>query len=230
MIWTPTLFSWPRGLWSPLSWPGFSGQNRDPLPKFGLPCIIAWGRSWLRCGCFRLRWLSTLRSYLKDQWSRVGTCRACRSRQRGRQLRRAWLLPPECTAAWCRRCRRQSLRWGCWTWTWGGGSGWGEGYLSVLSEQIDEVVGVGGESWNNAVEVLVDGVDLFGDLTLLEEEGGLVLFGGEDDPLLGDDAWMREGVPMAEPVLLMAYTAYSICWRRPSGVKVVVLESYLLLI
>ena len=52
--------------------------------------------------------------------------------------------------------------------------------------------------------MLVDGVDLFGDLTLLEEEGGLVLFSGEDDPLLGDDAWMREGVPIAEPVLLMA--------------------------
>ena len=78
--------------------------------------------------------------------------------------------------------------------------------------------------------MLVDGVDLFGDLALLEEEGGLVLFGGEDDSLLGDDAWMGEGVPMAEPVLLMASTAYSICWSRPSGVKVVVLESYLLLI
>ena len=32
---------------------------------------------------------------------------------------------------------------------------------------------------------------------------------------------------MADPVLLMASTAYSICCRRPSGVKVVVLESYL---
>ena len=52
--------------------------------------------------------------------------------------------------------------------------------------------------------MLVDGVDLLGDLALLEEEGGLVLFGGEDNPLLGDDAWMGEGVPMAEPVLLMA--------------------------
>ena len=36
--------------------------------------------------------------------------------------------------------------------------------------------------------MLVDGVDLFGDLALLEEEGGLVFFGGEDNPLLGDDA------------------------------------------
>lgn len=54
-----------------------------------------------------------------------------------------------------------------------------------------------------------------------------MFLGGEDDALAGDDACVRGGVPMEEPVLLMASTAYSICWRRPSGVKVVVRESYL---
>jgi hypothetical protein len=54
-----------------------------------------------------------------------------------------------------------------------------------------------------------------------------MLFGGEDDSLFGDDTWVFWGVPMEEPVLLMASTAYSICWSRPSGVKVVVRWSYL---
>ena len=33
-------------------------------------------------------------------------------------------------------------------------------------------------------------------------------------------------LPIEDPVLLMAYIAYSICWSLPSGVKVVVFESY----
>jgi len=33
-------------------------------------------------------------------------------------------------------------------------------------------------------------------------------------------------IPTDDPVLLMASIAYSICCNRPSGVKVVVLESY----
>ena len=36
--------------------------------------------------------------------------------------------------------------------------------------------------------MLIEGVDLLGDLAFLEEEGGLVLFGDEDDSLAGDDA------------------------------------------
>jgi hypothetical protein len=36
--------------------------------------------------------------------------------------------------------------------------------------------------------MLVDGVDLFGDLALLEEERGLVFFCGQDDALFGDDS------------------------------------------
>jgi hypothetical protein len=36
--------------------------------------------------------------------------------------------------------------------------------------------------------VLIDGVDLLGDLALLEEDGSLVLLGGEDDALLGDNS------------------------------------------
>lgn len=36
----------------------------------------------------------------------------------------------------------------------------------------------------------------------------------------------RRCVPIEEPVLLMASMAYSICWSLPSGVNVVVFESY----
>lgn len=97
----------------------------------------------------------------------------------------------------------------------------------MLAEQIDQVVGVGREARYHGVEVLVDRVDLLGDLALLEQEGGLVLLGGKDHALAGDDACVQGEVPMEEPVLLMASTAYSICWRRPSGVKVVVRWSYL---
>jgi hypothetical protein len=75
--------------------------------------------------------------------------------------------------------------------------------------------------------VAIDGVYFFGYLALLEEHRGLVFLGDEHHALGGHDAWVSWRVPMAEPVLLMASTAYSSCWRRPSGEKVVVLESYL---
>lgn len=75
--------------------------------------------------------------------------------------------------------------------------------------------------------MLINGVDLLGDLALLEEDGGLVLLGGKDDSFLGDNPWVIRLIPMEEPVLLMASTAYSICCSLPSGVKVVVLWSYL---
>ena len=100
-------------------------------------------------------------------------------------------------------------------------------YLGVLAQHVDEVVGVGRQPRYHAVQVLVDGVDLLADLALLQQEGGLVLLSGQYHALLGDDAYLRGGVPMEEPVLLMASTAYSSCISRPPGVKVVVRESYL---
>lgn len=75
--------------------------------------------------------------------------------------------------------------------------------------------------------MLVDGIDLFGDLALLKQEGSFMLFSGEDNSLFGDNTCVLGVIPMDEPVLLMASTAYSICWSRPSGVKVVVRWSYL---
>lgn len=75
--------------------------------------------------------------------------------------------------------------------------------------------------------MLINSVDLLRDLAFLEQDGGLVFFGGKDDALLGDHPFVIGQVPMDEPVLLMASTAYSICCSLPSGVKVVVLWSYL---
>jgi hypothetical protein len=45
-------------------------------------------------------------------------------------------------------------------------------------------------------------------------------------PLLWQYLHKSKGVPIEDPVLLMASMAYSICWSLPSGVKVVVFESY----
>jgi hypothetical protein len=42
------------------------------------------------------------------------------------------------------------------------------GYLCVFAEEVDEVVGVSGQPGDHCVKVLVDGIDLFGDLALLE--------------------------------------------------------------
>lgn len=63
----------------------------------------------------------------------------------------------------------------------------GRSYLSVLSEQIDEIVGVSRESRDHGVEMLINSVDLLRDLALLQQDGGLVFFRGKDDSLLGDN-------------------------------------------
>lgn len=73
----------------------------------------------------------------------------------------------------------------------------------------------------------VDGVNLLRNFAFLKQNRGFVLLSDQDDSLGGDNSLMRTHVPIAEPVLLMASTAYSSCCNLPSGENVVVLESYL---
>ncbi len=101
-------------------------------------------------------------------------------------------------------------------------------YLSIFSEQIDEIVSISWQARNNTVEVFIDRINLFWDLALLEQERCFMLLGGKYNAFLCDYSWVKKEVPIEEPVLLIASTAYSICCSLPSGVKVVVLESYLL--
>jgi len=54
-----------------------------------------------------------------------------------------------------------------------------------------------------------------------------MFFSSKDHSLLGDNTYVNVDLPIDEPVLLMASTAYSICCSLPSGVKVVVRWSYL---
>jgi hypothetical protein len=75
--------------------------------------------------------------------------------------------------------------------------------------------------------MLVNGINLLRNLALLKQERSLMFFSSKDDTLLGDNTYVNGKVPIEEPVLLMASTAYSICWSLPSGVKVVVRWSYL---
>lgn len=53
-----------------------------------------------------------------------------------------------------------------------------------------------------------------------------MFFCGNDDSLFSDETWMENDLPTDAPVLLIASIAYSICCNLPSGVNVVVLESY----
>jgi hypothetical protein len=64
---------------------------------------------------------------------------------------------------------------------------WGKRYLCVLTQQVDQIVGIGGKAGNNCVKVLVDGIDLLGYFAFFKQEGCLVLFSGEDDTFASDN-------------------------------------------
>lgn len=60
--------------------------------------------------------------------------------------------------------------------------------MGIFSEDVDEIISICGETGNDGIDVLIDGVYFFGDFTLFEEKGCLMFFGDEDNSLGGDDS------------------------------------------
>ena len=61
-------------------------------------------------------------------------------------------------------------------------------YLSILPEDVDEEIGICRESWDNSIDVFIDGVDFIWDFAFLEKKRWLVFLGYEDNSLSGDDS------------------------------------------
>ena len=43
-------------------------------------------------------------------------------------------------------------------------------YLSILSEDVDEIIGISRESRDDSIDVFIDGVDFIGDFAFLEKK------------------------------------------------------------